>query len=98
MPVIPSHVQITNKLDWIDTHKDRGRISVPSKNHPVLEIIVFHWYDCSAIDGLPLDALIEGAPTRNEEAKRFGILWSDVKPDDYPIPVLWVSSGGGVWV
>ncbi|MEM1191566.1 MAG: hypothetical protein AAGI72_23745 [Pseudomonadota bacterium] len=93
MAVISPHQPITSWEDWRDTHRDQGRIPFPRKDGHIGDLLILRWYDCTAVDGLPLSALVEAAKTVNDDVWRIGIIWSATRPQDkYPIPALWASS------
>lgn len=91
LPVIPSHQPITTWQDWLDTHKDSGRLPWPARQGGLIDLWVTRWFDCTAVDRLPLSALVQAAPKRTDEPRLIGILWSETRPlTAYPIPLLWV--------
>ena len=78
------------KRDCIDTWRTRGRIPVPSKSGVILDLIIVRLYEVTSVDGLPLDLLIEARATHLSTIKRFGMVFSDSRPqDNYTIPILW---------
>ena len=99
MAVIPKHHNPMGKQDTLDTWRRSGRMSVPSRSGHIIDLIVVRIYECTAVNGQPLDALIEARKTLNEPVKQFGVIWADSPPDRtaYDIPLLWLSeSDSGV--
>ena len=102
MAIIPEHSSPISKQDTLDTWRKEGRISLPSRGESIVDVIIVSIYECTAVDGQPLDFLIEARTTLNDPIKRFGVVFSDRPPDksQYSIPILWRRdghSGVGVW-
>ena len=67
----------------------RGRISVPIRGNPVVELVITQRIDATAINGLAVNAVIEGRVTNNALVKRFAMVISEHRPGgDYLLPVL----------
>ena len=95
MTAAAEHEAPIGKIDTIDTWKRRGRMSVTTAGGDIIDIWIVALYECSAVNGLPLDLLIEARKTRADPVKRFGVFFSDVAPEwtRYPVPVLWLREG-----
>ena len=66
---------------------------MPSKAGGLVGVLIVNLVEASAINGLPLDFLIEGQLTRAEPIRQFGVVFSEEKPQrEYPIPVLWFTN------
>lgn len=90
----PTAHQPTGKQDWINAWRSGGRISVPTDDGDSLELVITRLFECTAVNGLPLDLLIEARATHRAPPKRFGVVLAMTRPvDSYDIPVLWVSPG-----
>jgi hypothetical protein len=72
---------------------------VPTRAGAIIDLHIITLYDCTAVNGLPLDLLVEGRATNDAPLKRFGVLFADASPEDkYPLPVLWMCDGRGNWI
>ena len=58
-----------------------------------LKLITF--YETTAVNGWPLDLLIDARKPVNDPVKQFGVVFSENPPDwsRYNIPVLWRKDG-----
>ena len=96
---VPAHDQPRTKEQCIASWKSRQRIPVPTKSGKILDMLIVHLVEASAIDGVPIDLVIDARATHRAPIKRFAVVFADYKPsDDYPIPTLWVSDGTGSWL
>ena len=95
MAVIPEHSNPVGKQDSLDTWRHSGRISVPSREGHIIDLIIVAIYETTAVNGLPLDLLIEARKTVNDPAKQFGVIFSKNPPNwsQYGIPILWRQEG-----
>jgi hypothetical protein len=59
MTAAAEHEAPIGKIDTIDTWKRRGRMSVTTAGGDIIDIWIVALYECSAVNGLPLDLLIE---------------------------------------
>ena len=99
---IPEHYDPIGKAQSIEFWRRRGRLPVPSLAGMIVDLVIVSLYETTAVDGLPLDCLIEAQKTVNETPKQFGVVFSANPPDwhKYKIPVLWRKdgiSGVGRW-
>jgi hypothetical protein len=71
------------------------RMPVPTAAGQILDLRIVTLYETTAINGLPLDLLIDAQKTKIDPVKQFGVIFSDSPPDwsKYRIPVLWCSEG-----
>ncbi len=102
MTAAAEHQTPVGKAETIATWRKRGRMSVPTAAETLVDIWIVALYECTAVNGLPLDLLVEARRSRQEPVKRFGVLFCGNPPDwhRYPIPVLWLQEdapGGGRW-
>ncbi|MEH6637323.1 MAG: hypothetical protein V7700_17520 [Halioglobus sp.] len=99
MTALAPHIAPSTKQDHLDAWRTRGRISVPTRKGRILDLLVERIYETTAVDGLPLDLLVEARATHQAELKRFGVVFAEVKPlDNYPLPVLWINDAVGSWI
>jgi len=75
---------------------------VPTADLSIIDLRIIAIYETTAVNGLPLDLLIDAQKTTNDPVKQFGVIFSDTPPDwsKYRIPVLWRKdgvSGVGRW-
>lgn len=97
---VPEHQSPVGKAQCIETWRARRRLSVPSADGGIVDLIIVSIYETTAVDGLPLDALIDAQKTLNDPVKQFGVVFGATPPDwsQYKIPVLWIKDGGsGRW-
>ena len=95
MAVIPDHTNPMGKQDSLDTWRHTGRISVPSREGHIIDLIIIRIYETTAVNGLPLDLLIDARQTLDKPMLRFGVIFSKHPPNwqSYDIPVLWREEG-----
>ena len=93
-----AHHNPTGKAEALATWRSRGRMSVPTATDAIADVLIVRLFETTAVNGLPLDALIEGQVAINAPVKRFGVLFGSVPPDwpEYGIPVLWLQDDKGV--
>ncbi len=76
-----------------------GKIPVPIRKGGVLNMRLERLFECTAVNGLPLDLLIEARASKRAPPKRFGVIFSAHRPgNDYPLPILWLDNGQGTWL
>lgn len=64
-----------------------------------MDMLIVHLVEATAIDGIPVDLVVEARATKAAPVKRFALVFHEEQPtEDYPIPTLWVSDGTGVWL
>ena len=74
----------------------RGRVPGPTRSGKILDMQIVHMIEATAVDGVPVDLVVEARATKASPVKRFGVVFADDRPVDvYPIPVLWVKDGTG---
>ncbi|WP_116364400.1 hypothetical protein [Parahaliea mediterranea] len=67
-------------------------LSVPGRSGNAVDIHIITLIQCTSINKVPLDAVIEGLP-EGGKLRRFGVLMASLKPQvGYPMPVLWIST------
>ena len=100
MAVIPQHMKPTTRQDCLDTWRKKGRICVPTRDNRIIDLIIVRIYETTAVNGLPLDLLIDARKTLNDPITQFGVIFSDTPPDrsKYDFPILWHHEGKGRWV
>ena len=80
---------------WAET----GYLPIPTRSGSTQELQIKLLIECSRVNGLPLDLVIEGRVSKRAPPKRFGVIFSDSEPAaDYPLPVLWIGGGLGTWL
>ena len=91
MAVLSEHAEPIGKEDSLDTWRKRGRMPIPSRDGRIIDLIIVAIYETTAVNGLPLDLLIEVRKTVSDPVKRFGVILSENPPDwaSYHIPILW---------
>ena len=77
-------------------------MAVPTAAGTITDVLIVRLFETTAVNGLPLDALIEGQVAINAPIKRFGVVFGSAPPDwpAYGLPVLWLQdgeSGMGRW-
>ena len=96
---VPAHTQPHSKTECLSTWKSRRRIPVPTKSGKIIDLLIVHLIEAAAIDGIPIDLVIDARATHRAPMKRFVVVFSNDRPaDEYPIPCLWVKAGTGVWL
>ena len=96
---VPAHNQPHTKAECLATWKSRRRIPVPTKSGKIMDLLIVHLVEASAIDGIPIDLVIDARATHRAPLKRFAVVFAGNQPqDDFPIPTLWVCDGVGVWL
>ena len=99
MTDLPLHHQPVTPEECRATWKSRGRIPVPTRKGRIMDMAIERLYECSSVNGLPLDLLLDARASKRAPLKTFGVIFSDRQPvEDYPIPVLWVNEGKGTWI
>ena len=102
MTAIAEHRNPVGKTDIVDTWRDRGRMPVPTSAGQIIDLHIVALYETTAVNGRPLDLLVEAQKSKSDPVKRFGVIFSETPPDwsNYAIPVLWRKdneSGVGRW-
>ena len=69
---------------------------VPTKACHNLDVRIVVLYECTQVNNLPLDTLIEAQITEDKNPVQFGVIFSSSPPDwgAYGIPVLWIDDQG----
>ena len=95
MTELVKHYNPVGKAETLEVWRRSMRMPVPSAGGHILDLQIVALYETTAINGLPLDLLIDAQKTRNDPVKQFGVIFSDSPPDwpKYRIPVLWCSEG-----
>jgi hypothetical protein len=102
MTAAPEHYNPVGKEESLDTWRKRKRMPVPTAEGHIVDLRILAIYETTAVNGFPLDLLIEAQKTTNDPVKQFGVIFSENPPDwsKYGIPVLWRQegvSGVGRW-
>ena len=68
----------------------------------MIDLITVAICETTAVNGQPLDLLIDARKTVNDPIKQFGVIFSKNPPDwsQYSIPILWHQEGidgVGLW-
>ena len=62
-------------------------------------MLIIHLIEATAIDGMPIDLVVEARASKRAPYKRFAVVFSEQRPDrEYPIPTLWVRHGQSAWL
>lgn len=95
MTELVKHANPIGKAETLEVWRQRMRMPVPTADGQILDLRILTIYETTAINGLPLDVLIDAQKTRNDPVKQFGVIFSECPPDwpSYGIPVLWCSDG-----
>ena len=76
-----------------------GEIPVPTRKGGLLNMRLERLFECTAVNGFPLDLLIEARASKRAPTRRFGVIFSASRPaHDYPLPILWLHDGQGAWL
>jgi hypothetical protein len=102
MTELVKHYNPIGKAETLDVWRRRMRMPVPTAKGHIVDLRIVAIYETTAINGQPLDLLIDAQKTKNDPVKQFGVIFSESPPDwsKYGIPVLWHSegvSGVGKW-
>ena len=65
MPVQAAHYDPIGKTDTLDTWRKRMRMPVPTKAGNIVDVRIVALYETTNVNGLPLDALVEGQVTKD---------------------------------
>lgn len=96
---VPAHSQPRSREECLSTWKARRRIPVPTKSGKIIDLLIIHLVEATAIDGIPVDLVIDARATHRAPLKRFAVAFADNQPlDEFPIPTLGVCDGLGVWL
>ena len=99
MTEIPAHQQPFSVVEHIATWKARQRISVPTRKGAIMELRISLLIESTAINGLPVDAVIHARATKRAPTKVFCVVFSDQRPlDEYPLPLLWIKGSESTWL
>lgn len=95
MPVQAEHYDSVGKTDSLDTWRKRMRMPVPTKACNIVDVRIAALYETTNVNGLPLDALIEGQVIEGKPVVQFGVVFGPQPPDwdAYGIPILWIDDG-----
>ena len=102
MTELVKHYNPIGKAETLNVWRQRMRMPVPTAKGHIVDLRIVAIYETTAINGLPLDLLIDAQKTKNDPVKQFGVIFSESSPDwsKYGIPVLWRregESGVGRW-
>jgi hypothetical protein len=102
MTELVKHSNPIGKSGTLEVWRQRMRMPVPTAAGHILDLQIVAIYETSAVNGLPLDLLIDAQKTKNDPVKQFGVIFSENPPEwsKYGIPVLWRRdgvSGVGSW-
>jgi len=102
MTAAPEHGNPVGKVETVDTWRKRGRMPAPAAAGHIIDLQIVTIYETTAVNGQPLDLLVEAKKTNNDPVKQFGVIFGEISPDwsKYGIPVLWRQdgkSGVGRW-
>ena len=96
---VPGYSQRHSKAECLSAWNARRRIPVPGKSGKIMDMMIIHLVEATAIDGVPVDLVIDARVSKRTHGKRFVVVFSDDRPaEDYPLPCLWVREGTGVWL
>ena len=96
---VTAHTQPRTKAEWLATWQSSNRIPVPTKSGNIMDMMIVHLIEATAIDGIPVDLVVEARASKRGPLKRFAVVFSEARPrDDYPIPTLWICDGTGSWL
>jgi hypothetical protein len=95
MTAIAEHYNPIGKAEIIDTWRKRGRMPAPTAAGHIIDLQIVAIYETTAVNGQPLDLLVEAKKTNNAPVKQFGVIFSESPPDwsAYPMPLLWREDG-----
>jgi hypothetical protein len=95
MSATAEHHDPIGKADTLDTWRKRMRMPVPAAAGHIVDLLIVRLYETTAVNGLPLDLVIEAQETTDGPVKRFGVVFGAEPPDwpSYGIPVLWRRDG-----
>lgn len=98
----PGQYQPLVKADYVAYWQRTRTIDVPCRAG-ITCLKIVRLYECSAVDGLPLDVLIRAQTHLAAQQIVFGVVFSDDPPlpHHYPIHLLWrqsESAENGTWV
>jgi hypothetical protein len=93
MPAQAEHYSPIGKTDTLDTWRKRKRMPVPTKIGNIVDVRIVALYETTNVNGLPLDALVEGQIMKGKPAVQFGVVFGATPPDRdaYGIPILWID-------
>jgi hypothetical protein len=98
---VAEHHEPIGKAQYLATWRKRMRMAVPTARGTIADVLIVRLFETTAVNRLPLDALIEGQTAINAPVKRFGVLFGPIPPDwpAYGLPVLWIcdSDVAGRW-
>lgn len=91
MTELVKHSNPIGKSETLEVWRRRMRMPVPTAAGDILDLRIVSLYETSAVNGQPLDFLIDAQKTKNDPVKQFGVIFSEDPPDwsRYGIPVLW---------
>jgi hypothetical protein len=95
MTAMAEHYNPVGKAETIDTWRERGRMPAPTAAGHIIDLQIIAIYETTAVNGQPLDLLVEAKKTNNDPVKQFGVIFSSSAPDwsAYPMPLLWREDG-----
>ena len=89
----------TSKQACLDQWTSSREIPVPTSTGGVLSMKIERLFECSAVNGLALDLLIDARASKRAPLRQFGVVFSTHLPEgDYPLPTLWLNAGEGRWL
>ena len=82
---VPAHTQPHTKAECLA----RRRIPVPTKCGKIMDMLIIHLVKATAIDGIPVDLVLEARANKRGPLKKFAVVFSKSKPrHEYPVPTL----------
>ena len=97
MAVIPSHENPIGKQDCVDTWRGHGRMCVPTRGNHIIDVLIVAIYETTAVNGLPLDLLIEAQTAENDPIKQFGVIFSEkIRPIGHSTGFLYCGARRGL--
>jgi hypothetical protein len=95
MTAMAEHYNPVGKVETIDTWRARRRMPAPTAAGHIIDLQIIAIYETTAVNGQPLDLLVEAKKTNNDPVKQFGVIFSSSAPDwsAYPMPLLWREDG-----
>ena len=99
---LPEHYNPIGKAQTLAQWRKRMRMPGFTSSMEIDDLMIVHIYETTAVNGKPLDLLIDARKTINDPIKQFGVIFSAIPPDSsqYGIPILWREhgkAGGGRW-
>lgn len=72
---------------------------MPTRNGGIMDLHIDLFIEATAINGMPVDAVIHAKASKRAPMKVFAVVFGDNQPQDkYPLPLLWVCKGSSAWI